>query len=53
MGELKKQEAAQLVTLLPNPREYSENLDSDYLRGRQEWILQQMQQLGGAYLEGL
>jgi monofunctional biosynthetic peptidoglycan transglycosylase len=40
-------EAALLAAVLPNPRKFHANAPSDYLRGRQAWILGQMRQLGG------
>ena len=41
-------EAALLAAVLPNPRKFRANAPSEYLRGRQAWILGQMRQLGGA-----
>jgi monofunctional biosynthetic peptidoglycan transglycosylase len=43
-------EAALLAAVLPNPRKFRANAPSDYIRGRQAWILNQMRQLGGAQL---
>lgn len=40
-------EAALLAAVLPNPRKFRANAPSDYIRGRQAWILGQMRQLGG------
>ena len=40
-------QAALLAAVLPSPRRYRADAPSPYLRGRQEWILQQMRQLGG------
>ncbi len=40
-------EAALLAAVLPNPHKFRANAPSDYVRGRQEWILGQMRQLGG------
>ena len=40
-------EAALLAAVLPNPRKFHANAPSDYIRGRQTWILNQMRQLGG------
>jgi monofunctional biosynthetic peptidoglycan transglycosylase len=40
-------EAALLAAVLPNPHKYRANAPSEYVRGRQEWILGQMRQLGG------
>jgi monofunctional biosynthetic peptidoglycan transglycosylase len=43
-------EAALLAAVLPNPRKFRANAPSDYVRGRQAWILNQMRQLGGPQL---
>jgi monofunctional biosynthetic peptidoglycan transglycosylase len=43
-------EAALLAAVLPNPRKFRANAPSDYIRGRQAWILGQMRQLGGEQL---
>jgi monofunctional biosynthetic peptidoglycan transglycosylase len=40
-------EAALLAAVLPNPRKFHANAPSDYIRGRQAWILNQMRHLGG------
>jgi monofunctional biosynthetic peptidoglycan transglycosylase len=40
-------EAALLAAVLPNPRKFRANAPSEYIRGRQAWILGQMRQLGG------
>ncbi|MFN7957464.1 MAG: monofunctional biosynthetic peptidoglycan transglycosylase [Holophagaceae bacterium] len=40
-------EAALLAAVLPNPRKFKANAPSEYIRGRQAWILNQMRQLGG------
>ena len=40
-------ESALLAAVLPNPRKFKANAPSDYIRGRQAWILNQMRQLGG------
>lgn len=40
-------QAAALAAVLPNPRSYSANQPSPYLRGRIGWIQRQMGQLGG------
>ncbi len=40
-------EAALLAAVLPNPHKYRANAPSEYVRGRQAWILNQMRQLGG------
>ena len=41
-------EAALLAAVLPNPHKFHANAPSEYTRGRQAWILNQMRQLGGA-----
>ena len=40
-------QAAMLAAVLPSPRRFRADAPSGYLRGRQEWILRQMRQLGG------
>jgi monofunctional biosynthetic peptidoglycan transglycosylase len=40
-------QAALLAAVLPSPRRYRADAPSPYVRGRQEWILRQMRQLGG------
>jgi monofunctional biosynthetic peptidoglycan transglycosylase len=40
-------QAALLAAVLPSPRRFRADAPSPYLRGRQEWILRQMRQLGG------
>lgn len=45
---LSASEAALLAAVLPNPHKFHANAPSEYLRGRQAWILGQMRQLGGA-----
>jgi len=40
-------QAALLAAVLPSPRRFRAEAPSPYLRGRQEWILRQMHQLGG------
>ncbi len=40
-------EAALLAAVLPNPRKFHAKAPSEYIRGRQTWILGQMRQLGG------
>ncbi len=47
-ARLTPSEAALLAAVLPNPRKFHANAPSDYIRGRQAWILDQMRQLGGA-----
>jgi len=47
-------EAALLAAVLPNPKRLRADKPSIYVRERQRWIVEQMQQLGGpAYLSGL
>jgi monofunctional biosynthetic peptidoglycan transglycosylase len=41
-------ESALLAAVLPNPRKFHAGAPSEYIRGRQAWILNQMRQLGGA-----
>ena len=40
-------ESALLAAVLPNPRKFHASAPSEYIRGRQAWILNQMGQLGG------
>ena len=40
-------QAALLAAVLPSPRRFRADAPSPYVRGRQEWILRQMRQLGG------
>lgn len=50
--QLKRGEAALLAAVLPNPSRYQIEAPSPYVRRRQTWIVQQMEQLGGVgYLE--
>jgi monofunctional biosynthetic peptidoglycan transglycosylase len=44
---LREEEAALLAAVLPNPHRFKVAAPSDYILGRQAWILQQMHQLGG------
>jgi monofunctional biosynthetic peptidoglycan transglycosylase len=44
---LSPSEAALLAAVLPNPHRFHANAPSDYIRGRQAWILNQMRHLGG------
>ncbi len=46
-GRLRPSEAALLAAVLPNPHKYRVDAPSPYVRGRQAWILKQMEQLGG------
>jgi len=47
---LSPSESALLAAVLPNPRKFRANAPSEYIRGRQAWILNQMRQLGGESL---
>lgn len=47
-SRLNQEEAALLAAVLPNPHRFRVNAPSGYVRERQQWILQQMDQLGGA-----
>ena len=49
-ARLNADEAALLAAVLPNPRRFKVNAPSSYVRERQEWILEQMNQLGGVSL---
>jgi len=49
-SRLSVEEAALLAAVLPNPRRFKVNAPSGYVRERQQWIVQQMDQLGGASL---
>jgi monofunctional biosynthetic peptidoglycan transglycosylase len=46
-ARLSSSEAALLAAVLPNPRRYSVKSPGPFVRDRQQWILQQMDQLGG------
>jgi monofunctional biosynthetic peptidoglycan transglycosylase len=46
-ARLTRADAAVLAAVLPNPRRYSAAAPSGYVQRRREWILQQMQALGG------
>lgn len=46
-SQLTAQEAALLAAVLPNPIIYHASAPSAYVRGRQQWISRQMEQLGG------
>ena len=47
-------QAALLAAVLPNPKKYSAVKPSGYVRGRQSWIIRQINSLGGAdYLKEL
>ncbi len=47
---LNAEEAALLAAVLPNPHRFKVNAPSPYIRERQQWILEQMNQLGGVGL---
>ena len=44
---LNSEQAALVAAVLPNPVVYRIAAPSDYVRERRDWILQQMQNLGG------
>ena len=44
---LSPQESALLAAVLPSPRRFHADAPSDYVRGRQAWILEQMRMMGG------
>lgn len=51
-SRLTQSEAALLAAVLPNPIQFKVAAPSAYVRQRQQWILRQMQQLGGeAFLQ--
>lgn len=53
-AKLSPAQAARLAAVLPNPKRYSVVKPSGYVRGRQNWILKQMNSLGGPdYLKEL
>lgn len=49
-GALTREQSALLAAVLPAPRRYHVTAPSDYVRGRQAWILRQMAGLGDGYL---
>ena len=49
-GALSPGQAALLAAVLPSPRRFRADAPSPYLRGRQDWILRQMSQMGGSRL---
>jgi monofunctional biosynthetic peptidoglycan transglycosylase len=52
--KLTKSQAALLAAVLPNPNKYSVTKPSGYVRGRQNWIIRQINSLGGPdYLKDL
>ncbi len=53
-AKLSIRQAALLAAVLPSPKKYSAVKPSGYVRGRQSWIIRQINSLGGAdYLKGL
>jgi monofunctional biosynthetic peptidoglycan transglycosylase len=46
-AKLNSSEAALLAAILPNPHRYSVKAPGPFVRDRQQWILQQIQQMGG------
>ena len=51
---LTRRQAALLAAVLPNPRRYRVDSPSTYVLKRRDWIVKQMQQLGGlGYLEAI
>ena len=46
-SRLTRSDAAVLAAVLPNPEHYSASAPSRYVQQRREWILGQMQALGG------
>lgn len=51
-AQLRVDEAARLVTVLPDPKRMKVNGGSRYVRSRSAWVARQMKQLGGpAYLD--
>lgn len=46
-ARLSEQDAALLAAVLPNPRRLRVNAPSQYVRSRQEWIVEQMHGIGG------
>ncbi len=43
---LTKHEAAAIAVILPNPRKYKASPRTEYLEGRRQWVLRQMNNLG-------
>lgn len=52
-ARLTRQQAALLAAVLPNPVKLRADRPSSYVRKRQAWILQQMDQLGDTYLDAM
>lgn len=46
-SQLSASQAALLAAVLPSPRHYQVKAPSLYVKNRQQWVLRQMQQLGG------
>ncbi len=46
-SQLNRYEASRLAAVLPNPQRYSASNASEYIVNRQNWIMDQMDQLGG------
>src|SRR5205085_8377038 len=46
-AELSPADAAMLAAVLPDPHDFHANAPSPYLRRRQQWILRQMNAIGG------
>ena len=46
-SRLTRSDAAVLAAVLPNPQHYSASAPSRYVQQRRDWILNQMQALGG------
>ena len=52
--ELTRRQAALLAAVLPNPVQLHADDPSDYVQSRADWILSQMEMLGGpAYVDSL
>ena len=51
-GSIAPAQAALLAAVLPNPKRLQAAAPSAYVRGRQQWILRQMRQLGPGHLAG-
>jgi monofunctional biosynthetic peptidoglycan transglycosylase len=51
-SRLTRTDAAVLAAVLPNPEHYSATAPSRYVQQRRDWILGQMQALGGAEMLG-
>ena len=51
-SRLSRSDAAVLAAVLPNPEHWSASAPSRYVQQRREWILNQMQALGGPEMLG-